>query len=234
VDDSGHGVLDPDEAAHVTRVLRLGTGAEIDVVDGRGGTFHARIVEVSRGRVRVRVEGTASAAAEPGVRVTLVMSVIKGDRMDEVVRDATMMGVAAIQPVVATRSEVSVATVARAHRRERWQRIAVSAMKQCGRATLPPVHEPVTLERWLGSPEAAAPVLVLTEPAVGAGSRFGSVPRSAAATLLVGPEGGWTPDEAAAFAAAGFQFVALGGRTLRADAVPLVAMAALFEAWLAW
>jgi 16S rRNA (uracil1498-N3)-methyltransferase len=77
-------------------------------------------------------------------------------------------------------------------------------------------------------------VLVLTEPRAGTGVALSDVPRSPAVLLLVGPEGGWSPDEGAAFEAAGFQAVSLGGRTLRADSVPLIALAALFEAWKGW
>jgi 16S rRNA (uracil1498-N3)-methyltransferase len=233
IDANGCGVLGEDEAGHLTRVLRLVTGAEIAVFDGRGGMFQARVEAITRDAVRVRVTGPAPSAAEAAVRVTLVASVLKGDTVDEVVRDAVMMGVAGIQPVVAHRSEVSVATLARGHRLDRWRRIAVSSVKQCGRAVLPPVHAPLDLHDWLTHRGREA-ALVLTEPAAGGGARLREIPRSDRVDLVVGPEGGWTAEESAAFAAAGFRAVSLGRRTLRADAAPLVAMAALFEAWDGW
>jgi 16S rRNA (uracil1498-N3)-methyltransferase len=233
IDDTGQGVLAGDEAGHLTRVLRLGVGADIDVFDGRGGMFHARVESINRNRVRVRVAGSVPFAAESALRVTLVMSVLKGDKMDNVVRDAVMMGVAGVQPVVAARSEVRLSTVVRGDRTDRWQRIAVSAVKQCGRATVPAVHAPFTLEAWLEH-RAPDPVLVLSEPAAGGGRPLSEVRRTEAVQLLVGPEGGWAREESAAFRAAGFQAVSLGGRTIRADAAPLVAMAALYEAWKGW
>jgi 16S rRNA (uracil1498-N3)-methyltransferase len=233
IDDTGVGLLRDDEASHLTRVLRLGVGDDIDVFDGVGRMFHARVESVAGGRVTVRALGPAPSAPEAAVRVTLVMAVLKGDKMDGVVRDATMMGVVALQPVVAVRSEVRLAALARAHRVDRWQRIAVSSTKQCGRATVPYVRPPLELGSWIADP-GPDPVVVLQEPSVGATIALGDVPRAPAVQLMIGPEGGWAPDERAAFEAAQFRAVSLGGRTLRADATPLVAMAALYEAWDGW
>ena len=94
------------------------------------------------------MRGPAAVARRAGARnraspLTLAQAVLKGDKMDDVVRDAVMMGVAAIQPIVTARSEVTRAALERGHRRERWQRVAVSSAKQCGRAVVPAVLEPV-------------------------------------------------------------------------------------------
>jgi len=233
LDSSGHATLSAEEAGHLVRVLRLGAGAEIDVLDGRGGMFHAKVVEAARAAVRITIVGPAPAAAEPHTRVTLVMSVLKGDKMDDVVRDAAMMGVAVVQPVVSARSEVSLAALRRGHRAERWTRIAIASVKQSGRAVVPAVEEPVDLASWIAN-RSAEPVLVLREPAAGMARPLRDATRSRAVQLLVGPEGGWAGEELAAFDAAGFDAVSLGARTIRADAAPVVAMAALFEAWEAW
>jgi 16S rRNA (uracil1498-N3)-methyltransferase len=233
LDSRGEAVLGAEEAAHLVRVLRLGAGAEIDVFDGRGGMFRATVVEVARARVRLAIGGLAAAAPEPGLQVTLVMSALKGDKMDDVVRDAAMMGIAAVQPVVSARSEVGLATLQRGHRAQRWTRIAIASVKQCGRAVVPTVREPIGLDAWIaGGP--AEPTLVLQEPSRGPAHRLRDVPISPAARLLVGPEGGWTRQESTAFEAAGFHAVSLGGRTLRADAAPIVVLAALYEAWDGW
>ncbi|MGE0461359.1 MAG: 16S rRNA (uracil(1498)-N(3))-methyltransferase [Vicinamibacterales bacterium] len=244
LDEGGSGTLTGDEAAHLTRVLRLGVGDDIDVFDGAGRMFHARVEDVAGGHVRVRAVGPAPSAPEAALRVTLVMAVLKGDKMDDVVRDATMMGVVALQPIVTARSEVRLAALARAHRMERWKRIAISSAKQCGRATVPDVRPPVELRTWIvesadrtdggrSRPESDA-VIVLQEPSLGVTAALGDVPRAPGVQLAVGPEGGWAEDERAAFEAARFRAVSLGGRTLRADVAPVVAMAALFEAWQGW
>jgi 16S rRNA (uracil1498-N3)-methyltransferase len=153
-----------------------------------------------------------------------------------VVRDAVMIGATAIQPIVTARTEVSVATLEKGHRRERWQRIAISSAKQCGRAVVPPVAEPVVLEAFiqtlLGS-WLSGPALMLVEPgaskaALSLGELDVEPPK--AASIVVGPEGGWTPEESEA-ASTVCRLVTLGGRTLRADAMATVALAALFARW---
>jgi 16S rRNA (uracil1498-N3)-methyltransferase len=233
LDPETGGTLTGDEATHLTRVLRLGVGAEVDVFDGRGGMFQARVTATTRDTAAVAIVAPAVAAPEARLQITLAMAVLKGDKMDDVVRDAAMMGVAAIQPLVTARAEVALGALVRGHRAARWQRIAVSAAKQCGRAVVPPVAEPLTLTHWLTT--RPAPLLALCEPsAAGEATALGRLAAQPAVTLLVGPEGGWTPAEVAAIAAAPASLVRLGPRTLRADAAPLVALAALFEAWQGW
>jgi 16S rRNA (uracil1498-N3)-methyltransferase len=85
------------------------------------------------------------------VALTLAQAVLKGDKMDDVVRDAVMLGFAVVQPIVTARSEVSLSALTRGDRHERWQRIAVSSAKQCGRAVVPVVAPPIAFEgrrRW--------------------------------------------------------------------------------------
>jgi 16S rRNA (uracil1498-N3)-methyltransferase len=138
------------------------------------------------------------------------------------------MGVAAIQPIFSARAESSVATLARGRRRERWERIAVSSAKQCGRALVPPILEPKRLEDVALPP----PLFVLVEPGVASGLALGEseIPAAGQASVLIGPEGGWTSEELQHAATIGL-LITLGGRTLRADAMALVAMAALFARW---
>lgn len=231
--EAGRGALADDEASHLIRVLRLGVGAEIDVFDGRGAMYRAAVAALTRDAVRVTILEAVAPAPEPAVRVTVAMSVLKGDKMDSVVRDVTMMGAAVVQPIVSTRSETSLATLAKAHRAERWQRIAVSSVKQCGRAVVPDIPLPLDLSDWLGRAAAGA-ALALVEPSAGGGTLLSDVPRREAVNLLVGPEGGWTPEELSMMANAGVTCVSLGARTLRAETAPMVALAALFEAWRAW
>jgi 16S rRNA (uracil1498-N3)-methyltransferase len=226
--------LSSEEAEHLTRVLRLGPGDRVRVFNGRGDEFEA-VVDGGRGAVRVRLEDPRQPAAEPRVSVTLAQAVLKGDKMDEVVRDAVMLGVAAIQPIITARAEASLASIARGKRRERWERVSIASAKQCGRAVVPAIREPKPLtvaDQFNSEITLPSPVYVLVEPGHHSGARLGDteVPTTAAATLVVGPEGGWTSDELHA-AAAVATLITLGGRTLRADAMALVALSALFTRW---
>src|SRR5262245_48582697 len=132
--------LSEDEAQHLTRVLRLKPGAAIRVFDGRGREFEAVVDKLGKSEVLVAVGRQETPfALEPRISVTLVQSALKGEKMDDVVRDAVMMGVTAIQPVVAIRSEVTLAALRRGRRQERWHKIAVASTKQSGRALVPEV-----------------------------------------------------------------------------------------------
>jgi 16S rRNA (uracil1498-N3)-methyltransferase len=228
--------LPEEEAEHLRRVLRLSAGAVVRVFNGSGDEFESVVESVAKNVVQVRLGSSRDPAPEAGLQITLAQAVLKGDKMDDVVRDAVMVGAAAIRPVLTARTETTVAILEKSHRCDRWERIAISAAKQCGRAVVPPILEPVTfealmqilLDRWL-----AGPAIMLVEP----GAAPTAVPFSEldvetpkSATAVVGPEGGWAPEEIEA-ASAVCRLVTMGGRTLRADAMGLVAIAAAFSRW---
>ncbi len=158
----------------------------------------------------------------------LVQAVLKGDKMDGVVRDATMAGVARIVPVVTERSLLGLAALGRAHAHERWQRVAVASAKQCRRARLPVIEPPRPLRDWLEA-SFEGRRLFLVEPSSDAGGvqpmrAALAGPTPVAVACIVGPEGGWSAAERAAAVCAGCALASLGQMTLRADAVGLVAV----------
>ena len=171
-------------------------------------------------------------AREPAVPLTLAQAVIKGDKMDDIVRDAVMLGVAAVQPLVTARTELTVAQLTTGNRVDRWRRVALASVKQSKRAVLPDVRRPLTLESFLQDPQTAV-TLMLVEPdaaAVGVVESLSSLqgqPAPQDATIFVGPEGGWTEKEIAAARSHGVRLVTLGHRTLRADAAPVAAISVL-------
>ena len=228
--------LPDEEAQHLTRVLRLGRGDLVRVFNGTGAEFNAAIDQVSRGSVHVTIGAAVVSAPEPRVAVTLVQAVLKGDKMDEVVRDAVMVGAAAIQPIVSRRCEVTLASLQRGRRRERWMRVAVSAAKQCGRAVVPRIGEIETFEMLpdaLRSLRVPSPAIVFVEPSAAAdaiGLRDLDLVPPREASIVIGPEGGWDRGELDLVSRASHR-VTLGGRILRADAMPLVALSALFTHW---
>jgi len=225
-------VLLPDEeAAHLVRVLRLGTGAEVEVFDGRGGLWRAEVVEAGKRSAAVRALEPVTPAPELSLPVVLVISVLKADKMDDVVRDAVMLGATGIRPVVSDRSEITLSTVIKSERVARWQRIAVSSAKQCGRAVVPVVAAAQTLAGYLAEPVNGVRLLCV-EPLVADDTRtVQAIPKPVSAHVIVGPEGGWAPAELATALASGAVPLSLGGRILRADAAPLVALAALLTTW---
>ncbi len=227
-------VLPREEAEHLIRVLRLGVGDTVAVFDGRGHEFLARVASAVRRDVRVQLVSRVEPAAESRVGLVLAQAVLKADKMDDVIRDAVMLGVSAIQPIVTKRSEATVAALMKGARVDRWRRIALASVKQSRRAVLPEVRMPQTLETMLDEP-AATLRLMLVEPSASADadrvSVIQQVPTPNDATLFVGPEGGWTEPEWSAAAARGVRLVTLGERTLRADAVPVAAISVLQFIW---
>jgi 16S rRNA (uracil1498-N3)-methyltransferase len=222
------------EGEHLTRVLRLGAGDTVTVFDGRGREFVARVVSAIRRDVRVQIVSPHEAVPESAVALTLAQAVLKGDKMDDVIRDAVMLGAFAIQPIVTKRSETTVAALMKGARLERWRRVALASAKQSRRAVLPEIRMPLTLETALGEP-AAALRLMLVEPGAEANPERLSALQQAAvpedAVVFVGPEGGWTADECAAAQAHAVRLFSLGPRTLRADAVAIAALSVLQFVW---
>jgi len=227
--------LPREEGEHLTRVLRMGVGDTVSVFDGRGHEYLARVASSIRRDVRLQLISRVEPAAEPSVALTLAQAVIKGDKMDDIVRDAVMLGVAAVQPLVTARTELTVAALTNGNRIDRWQRVALASVKQSKRAVLPEVRRPLTLEAFLDDPPAALR-LMLVEPGAGEAEQAGwaeplsvlqGQPVPSDATLFVGPEGGWTEKEIATAREHGVRLVTLGHRTLRADATPVAAISVL-------
>lgn len=219
--------LPPDEARHLTRVLRLGVGDEVAVFDGGGREFRATVASVARDTVRVELVEPVSPPDEPRVPLTLVQAVLKGDGMDDVVRDATMLGVQSIVPVTSAHVAVHPRSLDGDRAVERWRRVALASAKQCRRATLPAIHKTVALDVWVRAATEDLRLL-LVEPSAACQARslrewiHAPVPRDAA--LIVGPEGGWDPREIADALSSGCVPVTLGPLTLRADAMALSAL----------
>jgi 16S rRNA (uracil1498-N3)-methyltransferase len=227
-------VLPKEEAEHLTRVLRLGPGDTVAVFDGRGHEFQARVAGATGRQVRVEIVARLEPAAESSVHFTLAQTVLKGDKMDDVVRDAVMLGVSAVQPVVTKRAEFTVSALLRGNRLDRWRRVALASTKQSRRAVLPEIRTPLSFETYLDEP-APGLRLMLVEPEAGAGAEPLAALRDlrtpSDVSVLVGPEGGWTESEWMAARAKGMRLITLGPRTLRADAVPVATLSVLQFLW---
>jgi len=226
--------LPRDEAEHLTRVLRLSVGDTVSVFDGRGHEYLARVCEAVRRDVRVQLLSSLDPAREPTVQITLAQAVLKGEKMDEVVRDAAMLGVSAIQPLVTRRSESTVAAIRRGGRLERWRRIALASVKQSRRAVLPDVRTPLPLEAFLDDPPSSLRMMLVEPTATARVEPLGvlrGMPLPSDAAVLIGPEGGWESAECAAAETRGVRLITLGPRTLRADAVAVAALSVLAFLW---
>jgi 16S rRNA (uracil1498-N3)-methyltransferase len=215
------------QAEHMARVLRAQPGMEADVVAG-GHVFHAVVAAVTPSEVRFNL--IAEVEADPALPVTLVISVYKFDRMEWALEKATELGVAAVAPVIARRTEKHLAEAAK-KRAERWRRIVHEAAQQSRRSDVPLIHEPAALAERV---RAASPAtrIVLAEQERTTTLRHALEEAVAAAQaempaleIAIGPEGGWAPEEEALFDANGWRAATLGPRILRAETAAIAALA---------
>ena len=219
--------LTGDQAAHLARVLRAEPGQIFDVVAG-GFLHRAEITGVSEAQVLFTLhEELESDAALP---LHLLLAVFKFDHMEWAIEKATELGVAAIAPVIARRTEKHLAQAAE-KRVERWRRIAHEAAQQSRRSDVPVIFEPAPLAARV---TAASEVIrfVAAEQERSTTLRYALEEVLAAASeeipvfeIALGPEGGWAPTEEALFDANGWRAVSLGPRILRAETAAIAALA---------
>ena len=218
--------LDADEAHHVIHVLRLGPGDPLSVFDGRGREWDATLTGVDRSGVKVRIGRERSDPVDPALGVTLYQGLCRPDRMEWAIQKATEVGVRAIHPLVASRSDGPLPSP---DRLERWRRVAREACKQSGRRCVPAVGEPVAAPQEVPQ-EVLALMLVPGREERPIGS-FLCGPPPQAVWLLVGPEGGLHPGDVRALEAKGFRRAELGPRTLRTETAGVIASALVLHAW---
>jgi 16S rRNA (uracil1498-N3)-methyltransferase len=224
----------PAEIAHQVRdVLRFVPGDTIRLLDGRGGEYPAEIIAVERKRVTVRLGAREEAPAEPGPRVTLCQGMLKAAKFELVLQKCTELGVAAFTPLLTERAVAAADELSEAKRR-RWEHILAEAVEQSGASRLPDLTEPRPLMRALASLPPGGIALFPWEEARGLSPRQaldaavaerGGIAHVAEARIFIGPEGGFSPGEAALAEQAGARLVTLGPRILRAETAAIVATA---------
>jgi 16S rRNA (uracil1498-N3)-methyltransferase len=220
--------LEGEQAQHLSRVLRAQPGMEFDVVAG-SHAWLARITSVSRDSVVFELlDELASAAALP---VTLLLSVFKFDRMEWAIEKAVELGCGRILPVIAERTEKHLAQAA-GKRVDRWRRIALEAAKQSRRSDLPEIADPLRLPQALAEKPPERRILLSETEEKHSLLRIIQAGSAAPAdlALAIGPEGGWTPAEIAAFMAGGWQSASLGPRILRVETAAIAALSIVLAA----
>lgn len=221
---SGRLELDEGTSRYVVRVHRLGPGAPLLLFDPEAGLeATAELVSDRLPRAEIEVGEVTATAARPGWRVTLLQAIGKGDKPEQVVRDATVLGA---QRVVFVETERCVARASGADRRLRERRVAVEAARQAGRGDLPELVGPRRLAATLADMATAEHKLVCgwasdAEPLLVALESW--LPEQEL-VLLIGPEGGLTSGEVQAARQAGFRPVSLGAFVLRTETAATVAL----------
>lgn len=214
--------LTPGQSHYLGRVLRLSAGDEFIAMDGQGHWWRAQLLTPTTAQLGEPLPVWRELPAP----IALLMGIPKGDGMDQVVRQATELGVRQIWPLITERTQVHPGS----GRIERWRRIATEAAEQSWRQWIPevfPAQPLVTAVTQVGAmpklvcdPAPERPHMVTLLP-----------PEPAALAILIGPEGGWSPAEMAWLQDQGAQVVSLGRRVLRTVTAPVVALALIGASW---
>lgn len=218
--------LDKTESHHLRDVLRITPGARVVVFDGSGLEAEATVEVVNRDVVTLKTERARECAADPSVKITLIQALLKGAKNDLIVEKATELGISEIRFYESGRSVKKLDERRARTNLARWQGVALSAVKQCGRASLPIISGPTPLGEALSGSSDLKIMLHEREEKTGLKTALANITKGGV-TLLVGPEGGLSEEESNAATLAGFKSVTLGERTLRAETAPIAALAAI-------
>ncbi len=222
--EKDHPMVTGPDVHHLRDVLRMRSGDEIQVFDGRGHVHRARIVALERDRVRLEWMAPVASDKESPLSLTVAAAMLKDKKMDRLVRQLTELGVTRWSPYFAGRSVPAPVPERVDARVQRWRRIALEAVKQCGRGMPMRIDPPVDFEKLLTQAKDYGLKLICWERATcnaPIGRQRPAEPGSA--ILMIGPEGGFTGQEVEQAKEAGFHAVGMGPRILRADTAVLAA-----------
>jgi 16S rRNA (uracil1498-N3)-methyltransferase len=218
--------LAADEARHLGDVLRLKPGDEVYVFNGEGREFRCIVVPTSRHSTELRIDSEVEPAKpESQLQLKLCVALLKGEKFDLVVQKATELGVRTVVPLITRYADIHLRDEKDAEKRVvRWQRIALEAAKQSGRAFIPAVNAPVSFQSFLAGTKDAELCLMFSERG-GASLDLLRDTKARTVTALVGSEGGWSDEEIERARAQNFHVVTLGGRILRAETAAITVTA---------
>lgn len=213
-------IIDTDDAAHITRVLRMDAGESVTVCDSRGTDYTAEITEASPVKVVCRVIEEKPSASEPNVRVTLFQALPKASKMEYIIQKTTELGICEIVPVKLARCVVKVDNKKGEKKKlDRWRKIAEAAAKQSGRGIVPEISDFMTLDEVIErakeldlffAPYECEEQKTLRETLL-------SKQNIKTAGFIIGPEGGFDISEAEKLRANNISTVTLGKRILRTE-----------------
>lgn len=226
----GENIELPKDAARHIMVLRLSAGDPLTLFNGLGGEYHARITRIDRKQVVAEIVSHSSREAELPYRITLAQGIPEATKMDWIIEKAVELGVSDIIPLAAQRSVVRLDNDRAEKRLSRWQAIAISAAQQCGRNRLPHIASPVGTGEYLRQ-TTPSPRILFSPRATETLSEWARHQKPQNITLLIGPEGGFSPEEENMAEQQGVTFLSMGPRILRTETAGLAAVAAINALW---
>jgi 16S rRNA (uracil1498-N3)-methyltransferase len=222
-------VVTGDVLVHLRDSLRITLGETLWLNSGQGAKFHVEITDVSKRAVTALILETVQEAPRQTPRLILGQSLLKGEKMDWVIQKATELGVSEIVPIESQHSVVQLKADRVDHQLARWQRIALEAAQQSEQWRIPTVAKPQSLSVLLTSMATGILTLMLIERRDGTSLQTVNLPQDATGSILIliGPEGGWSQEEAQIAKQAGIQPITLGEHILRAETAAIATISIL-------
>jgi 16S rRNA (uracil1498-N3)-methyltransferase len=220
--------LTADAANHLTRVLRLSTGAELRIFNGAAGEFAAHIISINKKEVQIKLGEYFVVHTESCLKIHLGQAISRGEKMDYTIQKAVELGVTQITPLLTERCGVKLSEDRWDKRLQHWRGIIVNACEQCGRDRLPLINEPVLFVNWLAQVNSTCRLVL--DPEEDAGLQRLQI-TDQTITLLIGPEGGLSEREINLTKQNSFVGIKLGPRILRTETAALAAISALQSKW---
>lgn len=210
-------IIVPDPVARHLLVLRLHNSSEIEIFNGRGGSYRCVIIEMTRKRTSIKIlQYINDICRPPQCDIDLGLCIIANDKMDLALQKAVELGVRTITPLISMHSQ-KIVLDKQPKRLEHWQKIIISSCEQCGQNYLPRINLPIKFDQFITTTSSELKFIL---------SPYGTpaiLPpgRPAEALILVGPEGGFSSTEIESAVTHGFSVLNLGSLTLRAETAAL-------------
>lgn len=220
----------PAGVAHHIHVLRLAVGDDVVLFNGDGGEYTGRLAQVGKKDASVEVLSRTEPAVELAYSVQLAQALPEGSKMEWIVEKAVELGVAAVQPLAARRSVVRLSAERAEKKLEHWRGIVEAATCQSGRTRMAEVMPPADVGGWLSKPAHGQRIL-LSPRGTATLAEWARTNQPRNLTLMVGPEGGFSPEEEDAAIAAGALPLTMGTRILRTETAALAALSILQAHW---
>ena len=215
--------IDGEEFSHLTHVMRKQAGDKLRIVDGAGNAYDVVLIATTQRTARCAIQALHPMLHEPAIDLTLAVGVLKNNsNFDFLVEKCTELGVNTIVPLFTER------TIPHHAKTERWKKLALAAMKQCGRCVLPEVTEPKRFSEFIAALSDASLKIIPHEKVKTPGIVEALENKTIRSIVVcIGPEGGFSDDEIEAASRTGFLPVSLGIRRLRTETAAIVACAAV-------
>lgn len=219
-------------ARQLKTVLRADTGDHIRVFDGSGSEWELEIDHVGRNEISTTLVSAIKPVSEPSAKVTMLLGLARPERIELAIQKCTELGAVRFVPVLSERVQGGNTGSPSEKRLERWQRIAIEAAEQSGRATVPVVEQPTSIMDAISDVIAEHPLLCMWEELAEDSQSLSSALKSLDAdqsnlAALIGPPGGFSEEEATLIRNAGAKLVTLGARVLRSETAAITVMSAI-------